>query len=75
MNRSLNNTKCLVHDYNYALKNYHDFNKCKEINDDNDLCVKTDVLLLADVFTSYRKDSYNSFGLDSLYWVSAPSFF
>ena len=74
-NSSLNNTKCLVHDYNYALRNYDDFNKCKEINDDNDLYVKTHVLLLADVFTSYRKDSYSSFGLDSLYCVSAPSFF
>ena len=51
-NSSLNNTKCSVDDYNYALKNYDDFNKCNETSDYNDLSVKTDVLLLADVFTS-----------------------
>ena len=36
--------------------------------------VKTDVLLLADVFGSNRKNSYNSFGLDSLYSIFAPVF-
>ena len=36
--------------------------------------VKTDVLLLADVFGSYRRNSYNSLGLDSLYSISGPGF-
>ena len=36
--------------------------------------VKTDVLLLADVFAIYRKYSYNSFGLDSIHCISAPGF-
>ena len=36
--------------------------------------VKTDVLLLADIYASYRTNSYNSFGLDSIYCISAPGF-
>ena len=51
---SLNNTKCSTDDYEYAQKTYDDF-KCKEISDYNDLYIKIDVLLLADVLTSYRK--------------------
>ena len=62
---SLNNRKCWVDDYNYAFKNY-DYFKCKEIGDYNDFYITTNVLLLADVFTSYRQDSYNSFSLDPL---------
>ena len=40
----------------------------------NDLYVKTDVFLLADVFANYRKNWCESFGLDPLYCVSAPGF-
>ena len=40
----------------------------------NDLYVKTDVLLIVDVHDSYRKNSYNSFGLHSIYGISAPDF-
>ena len=36
----------------------------KKMKDYNDLYVKTDVLLLADAFASYRKNSYSSYGLD-----------
>ena len=32
------------------------------------------MLLLADAYASYRKYSYDSFGLDSLYCVSVPGF-
>ena len=51
---SLNNTKCPTDDYNYAQEIY-DYFECEEIIDYNDLYVKTDVLLLVDVLTSYRK--------------------
>ena len=40
----------------------------------NDLYLKTDVLLIVDVYDSYRKDWYNSFGLNSIYCISAPGF-
>ena len=68
---SLRNTKCSIDDYNYAKEIYNYFD-CKNTKDCNDLYVKTDVLLLADVFASYRKNSYKSFGLDLLYCISAP---
>ena len=66
----LNNTKCSVDDYNYA-KGIYNYFDCKEIKVCHDLYVKTDVLLLAEVYASYRKNSYTSFGLDPLYSVSA----
>ena len=52
----LSNTKCSIDDYSYAKEIYNYF-KCKNIKDYDDLYVKTDVLLLADVFASYRKYS------------------
>ena len=51
---SLNNTKCSTDDYHYAEEIYKYFT-CKETTDYNDLYVITGLLLLADVFTSYRK--------------------
>ena len=54
----LNNTKCSVDDYNYAREIYNYFG-CEEITD-NDLYVKTDLLLLADVFSAYRKKCIKS---------------
>ena len=70
---SLNKTKCPTYDYNYAEEVYKYFN-CKEITDYSDLYVKTDVLLLANVFTSYRKNMHEIYGLDPLYCISAPGF-
>ena len=67
---SLSNTKCSIDDYNYAKEVYKLF-RCKKIKDYNNLYVKTDVLLLADSYASYRKNSHISFGLDSLYCISA----
>ena len=49
-----NNTECSDDDYNYAKEIYKYFD-CENICDYNDLYIKCDVLLLADVFTSYRK--------------------
>ena len=51
---SLNNTDYPTNDYNYAPEIY-DYFECEEIIDYNDLSVKTDVLLLGDVFIVYRK--------------------
>ena len=53
---SLSNTKCSTDDYKYAKEIYKLFG-CKKINNYNNLFVKTDVLLLADVYVSYRKNS------------------
>ena len=70
---SLNNTKCLVDDYNYAKEIYKYFS-CEDICNYHNLYLKTDVFLLADVFANYRKFLYESFGLDPLYCVSAAGF-
>ena len=70
---SLNNTKCSTDDYHYAKEIYKYFT-CKETTDYNDLYVITGLLLLADVFTSYRKKMYEIYGLDSLCCTSAPGF-
>ena len=70
---SLSNTKFSIDDYNYA-KEIYIFFGCKKIKDYNNLFVKTDVLLLADAYAIYRKNSHDSFGLDSLYCISAPRF-
>ena len=72
-NSSLSNTKCCINDYSYEKEIYNYF-KCKNIKDYDDFHVKTDILLLADVFASYRKDSYDSFGLDFVYCISDPGF-
>ena len=50
----LNNKKCSVDDYDYAEEILNYF-CCKEITDYNDLYVKTNVLLLAHVYTAYRR--------------------
>ena len=70
---SLSNTKFSIDDCNYA-KEIYNFFGCKKIKDYNNLYVKTDVLLLADVHAIYRKNSHDSFDLDPLYYISARCF-
>ena len=70
---SLNNTKCLPDSYNHEREIFNYFG-CKEITDYNDLYVKTDVLLLADVFTAYRKTKHQIYGLKPLYCIYTPGF-
>ena len=70
---SLNNTKCSVDDCNYA-KELHKYFSCEDICNYNDFYVQTHVFLLANVFANYRKNSYESFGLDPLYCVSVQGF-
>ena len=60
---SLSNIKCSNEDYSYAKETYKHF-KYRNAKDYNDVYVQTDVLLLGDVFASYRKKSYGSFGTD-----------
>ena len=69
----MSSTKCSIVDYNYAKEVYKLFG-CKKIKDYNNLYVKTDVLLLADAYASYRKNLHNSFGLDPLFCLSATGF-
>ena len=44
------------------------------MGDYHDLYLKTDVLLLADVFENFREVSHNAYGLDPTYYVTLPSY-
>ena len=69
---SLNNTKCLVGDSDSANEIYNYFG-CEEIRDYNNYMLRM-MLLLADVFTAYRKKIHQIYGLDPLYCISTPGF-
>jgi len=67
----LTKKECSEEDYEYAQRVWAKFN-CKVMQDYHDLYLKTDVLLLADVFESFRQATIDTFGLDPAYYVSAP---
>ena len=67
----LSNRECTEADYAHALCVWEKF-KCKTMLDYHNLYLKTDVLLLADVFESFRKTTLATFGLDPSYYVSSP---
>ena len=67
----LANKECSVQDYNFATTAWTKFG-CKKMQDYHDLYLKTDVLLLADVFESFRDATLSQLGLDPAYYVSAP---
>ena len=59
-------------DYAHAQKVWKAFNMTT-FQDYHDLYLKTDVLLLADVLAGYRSVSMNTFGMDPLWFITAPS--
>ncbi|GBB96473.1 hypothetical protein RclHR1_27620002 [Rhizophagus clarus] len=59
-------------DYEHAQKIWKEFN-CKNLGEYNDLYLKIDVLLLADVWTEFRKMSMESDGLDPSHYTSLPA--
>jgi hypothetical protein len=63
---------CSQGDYEFALYIFKKYN-CRNIGDYHDLYLKTDVLLLADAFENYREMCLNKYGLDSAWFISAPS--
>ena len=58
-------------DYEHAQKVWNEFN-CKTIGDYHALYLKTDVVLLADVFQTFRKTCMDSYKLDPLHYYTAP---
>ncbi len=58
-------------DYEHAQKVWSTFN-CKTMRDYHDLYLKTDVLLLADVMTEFRRTCKKAYGLDALYYHTSP---
>ena len=58
-------------DYRYTKNILSKFN-IKNPGEYHDLYVQSDILLLADVFTSFRNVCHDIYGLDPAYFLSAP---
>ena len=67
-----NETGCKATDYAHAQKEWDLFN-CKSMKDYLLLYLKTDVLLLADVFEAFRNVCVKNYELDAAHYVSAPN--
>ena len=67
----LNNTDISDEDYKHAQKVWNEFG-CKTMRAYDDLYLKTDVLLLADVMENYRNICIKNYGLDPLWYYTAP---
>ena len=58
-------------DYQHALNVWNTF-KCQTIKDYHDLYLKSDVLLLADVFENFRKTCLKHYNLDPAHYYASP---
>ena len=57
--------------FQHAINVWNTFN-CQTLQDYHDLHLKTDVLLLADVFENFRKTCLNHYKLDPCHYYTAP---
>ena len=60
-------------DYNHAKIVWKSF-ECKTMGDYHDIYLKSDVLILADVFENFRKTSKEYYNLDPAHYFSCPGF-
>ena len=60
-----------VEDYTHAQKVWNAFD-CRTLGDYTDLYCRTDVLLLADVFETFRKTCQKQYGLDPAHYYTSP---
>ena len=58
-------------DYGHAQKVWETFG-CRSLGDYHDLYLRTDVLLLADVFETFRKTCLQQYGLDPAHYYTSP---
>ena len=67
----LNDEDITDEDYQHAIKVWNTF-QCKTIRDYHDLYLKSDVLLLADVFENFRKTCLKHYNLDPAHYFTSP---
>jgi len=67
----LNDCDITDKDFEHALKVWKDF-KMTNFREYHDLYLKTDVLLLADVFENYRNVCMNKYDMDPAWYYTAP---
>jgi len=67
----LTNSKCSQKDYEHAQNVYNTF-KCKNFLDYHMLYLKSDVLILSDIFENFRKIMYKHYKLDASNYITAP---
>ncbi|GBC41398.2 uncharacterized protein LOC110455379 [Rhizophagus irregularis DAOM 181602=DAOM 197198] len=69
----LNETHISDKEYEYAQYIWEKAG-CKTMQDYHDIYLKTDVLLLADIFQNFREMALKKYGLDPLWYYSTPGF-
>ena len=67
----LNDEHISEEDFYHAIRVWDTLN-CKTITDYHDLYLKSDVLLLADVFENFRKTCMKHYNLDPAYYYTSP---
>ena len=67
----LNDSNITDEEYEHAQNVWKEFN-CKTMRDYHDLYLKTDVLLLSDIMENYRNVCIDNYGLDPLWYYTAP---
>lgn len=67
----LNDEKCEKYAYDFAQQVWSEFN-CQTFADYHDLYLKSDILILADVFEKFRATTMTSFGLDPVHYHTTP---
>ena len=67
----LNDEDISDEDYQHAIKVWNRFG-CKTIKDYHDIYLKSDVLLLADVFENFRKNCIKHYNLDPAHYYTSP---
>ena len=67
----LNKSNCDIKDYKHAQNVFKTFG-CKNILDYYNIYLKSDVLLLSDIWDNFRKVCYTNYGLDTCYYYTAP---